>query len=289
MAAIYSNFQQGTLSAGITNVATSLTDASFASLPTVASPDTLWLVFDPTGVAGAPEIVSVTTHTAASTSVTVVRAQQSTTARAHAAGIAWSLAFTKSDADLLPSRLLTTKGDLLLGTGSNNVSRLGIGANGTFLLADSAQSTGVKWIDPPRCKVRNSAAISVPHATETVLTFNTELFDVGGMHSTTTNTGRLTVPTGGDGDYIIGSHVTFAANATGVRQLLIRLNGITSLVVQRQYAVGSGFADRLQCSTVVSLVAGDYIEVTAYQNTGANLDANADDHAPGLFAIWIAL
>lgn len=130
MAAIYSNFQQGTLTAGITNVATSLTDASFAALPTVASPDTVWLVFDPTGVAGNPEIVQVTTHTVSSNTITVTRAQQSTTARAHAAGIVWALAWTKSDADLLPSRLMTATGDILYASGVNTPAKLAIGTTG---------------------------------------------------------------------------------------------------------------------------------------------------------------
>lgn len=40
---------------------------------------------------------------------------------------------------------LTTKGDLYAATASATVARVGVGANGTFLKADSAQSTGVTW------------------------------------------------------------------------------------------------------------------------------------------------
>jgi len=37
------------------------------------------------------------------------------------------------------------KGDLAVGTGANTASRLAVGANGTVLVADSAEATGVKW------------------------------------------------------------------------------------------------------------------------------------------------
>lgn len=89
MARLRSNFHDGTLSPGIGDVATTASSAAFAALPAVASPDYLMLVLDPEAVAGNPEIVKVTAHTAATTSVTIVRAQESTVARAHLTGTAW--------------------------------------------------------------------------------------------------------------------------------------------------------------------------------------------------------
>ena len=40
---------------------------------------------------------------------------------------------------------MTTKGDLVVATAANAISRLGVGANGESPVADSAQATGVKW------------------------------------------------------------------------------------------------------------------------------------------------
>jgi hypothetical protein len=40
---------------------------------------------------------------------------------------------------------ITTKGDLIVGTGSGTFIRQGVGANGTVLTADSAEADGVKW------------------------------------------------------------------------------------------------------------------------------------------------
>lgn len=47
--------------------------------------------------------------------------------------------------DRITKALLTTKGDLVVATGSATPARLGVGANNQVLTADSAQATGVKW------------------------------------------------------------------------------------------------------------------------------------------------
>ena len=43
---------------------------------------------------------------------------------------------------------ITTKGDLVVGTGSGTFQRQAVGANGTVLTADSAEADGVKWATP---------------------------------------------------------------------------------------------------------------------------------------------
>lgn len=43
---------------------------------------------------------------------------------------------------------IDAKGDLIPGTGADTFSRLPVGANGTVLTADSAESTGLKWATP---------------------------------------------------------------------------------------------------------------------------------------------
>ena len=41
--------------------------------------------------------------------------------------------------------LMTTKGDIVAATGADAAARVGVGANGTVLIADSTQAAGVKW------------------------------------------------------------------------------------------------------------------------------------------------
>lgn len=50
---------------------------------------------------------------------------------------------------------VTTKGDLIVGTGSAAVSRLGVGADGTFLQAASGQTTGLQWANVDHAQTLN--------------------------------------------------------------------------------------------------------------------------------------
>jgi hypothetical protein len=43
---------------------------------------------------------------------------------------------------------IDAKGDLVVGTGADTFSKLTVGANGTTLVADSAETTGLKWATP---------------------------------------------------------------------------------------------------------------------------------------------
>lgn len=49
-----------------------------------------------------------------------------------------------------PRATLTAKGDLYVATGAGTVTRLAVGANGTVLTADSAQTSGAKWASSGR-------------------------------------------------------------------------------------------------------------------------------------------
>ncbi len=69
--------------------ATTFTSPGLASLPVVANGDYMTIVFDPSGSGGSPEIAYVTAHTLAATSATILRAQEGTGARQHAATTVW--------------------------------------------------------------------------------------------------------------------------------------------------------------------------------------------------------
>lgn len=143
--------------------------------------------------------------------------------------------------------------------------------------------------DPPRCRVTNSADISINNTTATALTFNTETHDDGGMHSTTSNTSRVTVPSGGDGWYVITGNVEFKNNATGQRAIAILLNGTSNIATQRAVSASSSTNTQLSVATQYPLAAGDYIELTAYQSSGGALDVVATGGSPVLTACWVAV
>jgi trimeric autotransporter adhesin len=72
---------------------------------------------------------------------------------------------------VIPYSLATTKGDLLVATGSGTIVRQGVGTNGQVLTADSAQADGVVWATPSSGKVvqiiYGSTATGVGSATTT--------------------------------------------------------------------------------------------------------------------------
>ncbi len=93
MARLRYSARSGTLDAAIDESEGGLSSPEFADLPVVASPDYLALILDPERAAGAPEVVYVTAHTSAATSVTVTRGREQThgapAGRSHASGVTW--------------------------------------------------------------------------------------------------------------------------------------------------------------------------------------------------------
>lgn len=69
--------------------ATTINSPGFVDLPTVNTTNHLILILDPLELSGAAEIVQVTAHAAASSTVTVVRGAETTTPRQHGLGTTW--------------------------------------------------------------------------------------------------------------------------------------------------------------------------------------------------------
>jgi len=95
MAQKFANAARASLASSIVSGDTTITIASGGSLfPEIASPDFARAVLqDESGI----EIVLITAHTASSTSFTVTRAQESTTARSFAAGSIFGIRVTAAD------------------------------------------------------------------------------------------------------------------------------------------------------------------------------------------------
>jgi hypothetical protein len=54
-----------------------------------------------------------------------------------------------SDATGIQATIFDAKGDLIAASAADTAARLAVGANGTYLSADSAETTGLKWVSPP--------------------------------------------------------------------------------------------------------------------------------------------
>jgi hypothetical protein len=123
----------------------------------------------------------------------------------------------------------------------------------------------------PSIRVYNSIDQTILTATDTVLTWDSEVFkSVASMHNNAVNNSRIVVPE--TGKYLLTVVVCFAPNGTGLRQLSYRVNGggFPQFLVWTPALSGTveTFVDQ---TTVVSMNANDYLEVTATQTSGGNL------------------
>ena len=175
---------------------------------------------------------------------------------------------------------ITAKGDLIVGTGSGTFDNLAVGTNNYVLTAASGETTGVKWaaVSAPSFQgvsLTKSASQSITNTTETAVTWDTENFDVGGYHSTVTNTERITIPSGKAGYYQFNCYLGWdASGATGLRSLQLHKNGTMimrinpSIYGDQNPAFGKGIA--------FYGAANDYFEIRTYI-TGGNSNVLGDN------------
>lgn len=102
-----------------------------------------------------------------------------------------------------------------------------------------------------------------------------EDYDTDANHDTVTNISCLTVPAGlASAVYSDTASVQITANATGMRILNIRKNGANlpcGAGLIKQNAPAGGVA-LLTTAADVTLVAGDYVDISVTQTSGAALD-----------------
>jgi hypothetical protein len=165
-----------TISGALTAGSTSITIAAYTGWPYGTDP--FYVVVAP-GTASEEKIL-VTRSTSTSTTLSVTtRGVDGTTAASQASGSTIYPVFTAVDADEANAvaSTLTTKGDLLTYTGSA-YARTGVGANNTLLVADSAQTNGIKWsatlsgltlTSPTISTISNTGTLTLPTSTDTLV------------------------------------------------------------------------------------------------------------------------
>ena len=138
----------------------------------------------------------------------------------------------------------------------------------------------MKWAAPASgstfagCSLSKSAAQSVSNATWTAISWNQENYDTDAFHDNSTNNTRITIPAGKGGKYLIAANLYTPANSAGSRLLKYTKNGADS------YYGNWGPASAVHSTSIVGsqvfdLIAGDYIEVAIYQDTGTSLNVNS--------------
>ncbi len=169
--------------------------------------------------------------------------------------------------------LATAASDFLVASGS-----------GAFVKKTLAETLTILGITPYHCRVSNSTNISIPNANPSwnSLAFDTEQADQGGMHSTLTNTDRITFPEAGF--FVFGGCVEFAANAAGIRYAGAHLNGASFLAVDSRPNTGASIPTVIAISGGYYFSANDYIKLLVYQNSGGALNVLTNTYTPVFWA-----
>jgi hypothetical protein len=175
---------------------------------------------------------------------------------------------------------ITAAGDIIVGTGSGTFDNLPIGTTGQILTADTTVSPyKVKWATAASgstfvgASVSNAASQTIANTTETTMTFDTEQFDTDGIHSTSSNTGRMTIPSGKGGKYLLLGMFSPATNGVNW-EFYVYVNGSYYITGFPQTGGVGNARGTTQCilHVILNLNAADYVEVKAWQNSGGNSD-----------------
>jgi hypothetical protein len=144
------------------------------------------------------------------------------------------------------------------------------------IVADSSESTGLKWQAPASATfvgvnaIRNGASASLTANTDFFIPLTTELYDTDGFHDNTTNNERLTIPAGKGGKYLLSATVRWSGS-TNYFALNIYKNASTNLQNGLDGGLiklpnNAGGTPYLSASIVTELVATDYVRVAITQN-----------------------
>jgi hypothetical protein len=201
-------------------------------------------------------------------------------------------------------------------TGTQNVTLATIGAGGTVVMTAIPNSgvlpndayflnvsfaisrtTGTDlgtvefsdiWLErytvPRGCVATRATTQSITTATWTAVDFNvTDISDPFAFHDPASNSTRFVVPTGMDGLYELVGQVGFAATTARVEAGWAK-NGAGAATPNAQDSIldrasGTSNTPRNQVTSYMELVAGDYVELMVFQNSGGALNYEANGWA----------
>ena len=126
---------------------------------------------------------------------------------------------------------------------------------------------------PPMVRCKNSTGQSLTSGANRLLTFDSEDFDTDSMHSTATNTGRITFNTAGI--YIVSLFVALTGSVNC--NVWIEFSG-TRIATTNPNSSGSGY----NTQTLYKFAANDYIEAYVFPANNATTDTST-----AFSAAWI--
>lgn len=160
-----------------------------------------------------------------------------------------------------------------------------VGDVGSAALLNAQVYNGLTYLlNPPTAAYQQTSSQSIATSTQTAITWPTPVLDPYGGYAAGTPT-RYTAQVAGY--YLISGSVSYVLNTAGNRLAEIHKNGVAAAVVQGAVpATTTGNAATVAVTGLIYMNGtGDYIELFAYQNSGAPVGTTAS--VTSLNIIWM--
>lgn len=180
----------------------------------------------------------------------------------------------QDDSNAIQNAIVDAKGDLIAASASDTPARLAVGTNGQVLVADSGETTGLKWATAGGLTLLSTTSLSGSSTTVSGIngSYKNLFVLVTGMTNASAN-GSFRVAINGSTTGSV-SNGAFYANAAGGAFTLY--NDYTS-----RYAGNNSGLLRTDANNAYMLTIFDYASTTApktYQNIFIGLDGNSSNY-----------
>lgn len=160
---------------------------------------------------------------------------------------------------------VTAKGDLIAATAASTVTNVTVGANNTLLVADSAQSAGVKWTSSVTAAQlvapRELATVSATAATGTI---QFDLSTQGVLYYTTNASGNFNLNFRGNSGTTLNSVM---AVGDAISAVFMNTNGTTAYYMNANPTVDTTGTVTVKWSGGTAASAGNASAIDAYSFT----------------------
>jgi len=151
-----------------------------------------------------------------------------------------------------------------------------LGSSGDTLTVPSGVTVAGAMANTPAFKAYISSGQSIPNATKTKVTFQTEMYDTDNAYDNSTNY-RFTPQTAGK--YFFAVRIRFETSATNNAQYWIAKNGDTSVNTLPTVIYGNDFDMAYHVEFLSGTLelngSSDYVEVYVFQPSGGAVDISA--------------